>query len=823
MRASGRSTLLTTRITGRRASSALRRTNRVCGSGPSLASTRSSTPSTIVSPRSTSPPKSAWPGVSTMFSLTPLWRTAVFLARIVMPFSRSRSIESMTRSLTSWFSRNAPDCHSIASTSVVFPWSTWATIATLRRSSRTTVWRLLGMTRLRLRGGRRHTARDEHDREREAAERHLGQARAERRAEPVAQQRPREPDEERGRQRVGADRVLDREDREADRVRADEVHREVGEEAARRGLVAREQKHRRDAVERRRGAEEAAEEARDRGGAGDRAPRRRRVDRPRDQCRGDHRHDAGGDLDVGRVDGVEDRDAEPQTRHRAADQQRDASWRGRPPEADRDGDPRDEREREVHRDDEAQGVSVEQQERRGDERVAEAGDAAEERRERDDDAAEDELHRRGSAGARQTRDVRAGLVVEPRRRAGGRVLVHAPGSCGRRDRDVAAGVAQHPLEQRLRPGLDAERAQRLEVAVARRARDEAAPAAERAHDDDAEPELVGERQDLALDLALVRVVGDLDRRYPPAAHDARKLAERRRAVVRRTDRDDGAAVAGVLEQRQALLPVNEVVDLVQVDATAVPAERALHLALGLGVVGRPDLRRDDRLGAPLAQPLAEHALGLAVHGGGVDEARAAVERLADDRLRFAFRLRAADVERLPRSHPDGRDGEAARRAERALLDGRRTRAHGRAATLAVPRRTGCGQAKRSPTAMASPGNSGEVSAEPSPSRLSPDWRTTVTERAAGSTSHSSRTPAWRYWRRFGPRSLARVEGESTSMTRSGTVSMAPGPIGGSRPAAHHATSGARKASPTRTRTSVRTRPARLSSDCQARMRCATSI
>ena len=62
MRASGRSTLLTTRITGSRASSALRSTKRVCGSGPSEASTSSSTPSTIVSPRSTSPPKSAWPG-----------------------------------------------------------------------------------------------------------------------------------------------------------------------------------------------------------------------------------------------------------------------------------------------------------------------------------------------------------------------------------------------------------------------------------------------------------------------------------------------------------------------------------------------------------------------------------------------------------------------------------------------------------------------------------------------------------------------------------------------------------------------------------------
>src|SRR3954447_4968314 len=55
---------------------------------------------------------------------------------MVMPFSRSRSIESITRSATSAPSRKAPDCQSIASTSVVLPWSTCATIATLRRSLR---------------------------------------------------------------------------------------------------------------------------------------------------------------------------------------------------------------------------------------------------------------------------------------------------------------------------------------------------------------------------------------------------------------------------------------------------------------------------------------------------------------------------------------------------------------------------------------------------------------------------------------------------------------------------------------------------------------
>ena len=48
-------------------------TKRVCGIGPSTASTSSSTPSTMLSTRSTSPPKSAWPGVSTML----MWRAAV--------------------------------------------------------------------------------------------------------------------------------------------------------------------------------------------------------------------------------------------------------------------------------------------------------------------------------------------------------------------------------------------------------------------------------------------------------------------------------------------------------------------------------------------------------------------------------------------------------------------------------------------------------------------------------------------------------------------------------------------------------------------------
>src|SRR5258707_10377871 len=128
-----------TTIGFRPSSNAFFNTKRVCGIGPSAASTSSRQPSAILSTRSTSPPKSAWPGVSMMLILTPLYITAVFLARIVMPRSRSRSFESMMSSPTCWLSRKTLLCLSRPSTSVVLPWSTCAMIATLRISRRTRV------------------------------------------------------------------------------------------------------------------------------------------------------------------------------------------------------------------------------------------------------------------------------------------------------------------------------------------------------------------------------------------------------------------------------------------------------------------------------------------------------------------------------------------------------------------------------------------------------------------------------------------------------------------------------------------------------------
>src|SRR5579864_9010755 len=57
---------------------------------------------------------------------------AVFFARMVMPRSRSNSFESITRSTWCSLERKVPLCCSMASTSVVLPWSTCAMMAMLR-------------------------------------------------------------------------------------------------------------------------------------------------------------------------------------------------------------------------------------------------------------------------------------------------------------------------------------------------------------------------------------------------------------------------------------------------------------------------------------------------------------------------------------------------------------------------------------------------------------------------------------------------------------------------------------------------------------------
>src|SRR5215472_6498642 len=69
-----------------------------------------------------------------MLIFVPRKNSAVFFARMVMPRSRSSSFESITRSTTASLARKMPLCFSMASTSVVLPWSTCAMMAMLRIS-----------------------------------------------------------------------------------------------------------------------------------------------------------------------------------------------------------------------------------------------------------------------------------------------------------------------------------------------------------------------------------------------------------------------------------------------------------------------------------------------------------------------------------------------------------------------------------------------------------------------------------------------------------------------------------------------------------------
>ena len=108
---------------------ALPKTNLVCGIGPSEASVSNITPSAIQRTRSTSPPKSAWPGVSIILIFVCFQIIDVGLAKIVIPLSFSRS--PLSSSLSSIFSLvlNIPLCLKIESIKVVLPWSTWAIMA----------------------------------------------------------------------------------------------------------------------------------------------------------------------------------------------------------------------------------------------------------------------------------------------------------------------------------------------------------------------------------------------------------------------------------------------------------------------------------------------------------------------------------------------------------------------------------------------------------------------------------------------------------------------------------------------------------------------
>ena len=129
--ADGRSILLTTGTISRSFSIARYAFASVCASIPCAASTTSTAPSHACSERETSYVKSTWPGVSIRLSSCPFHWTRTACALIVIPRSRSSSIESSSWSRISR-SETVSVSWRIRSASVDLPWSMCAMIEKLR-------------------------------------------------------------------------------------------------------------------------------------------------------------------------------------------------------------------------------------------------------------------------------------------------------------------------------------------------------------------------------------------------------------------------------------------------------------------------------------------------------------------------------------------------------------------------------------------------------------------------------------------------------------------------------------------------------------------
>jgi hypothetical protein len=197
--------------------------------------------------------------------------------------------------------------------------------------------------------------------------------------------------------------------------------------------------------------------------------------------------------------------------------------------------------------------------------------------------------------------------------------------------------------------------------------------------DHRDPAVRGERQQALLRLAVEDVVGELHEVERLGAHDPLQLPVP--PAVRRGDADmaHAAGRALLLEHRQMLLPIDQIVHLHQIEAIEAPERLALaHLGGAVAEDRRPDLGgREKGRGAlhPLQAP-ADDRFGRAVHGRAVDHAAALVEeRLQHGRPVAAQTLVLADIEGDPGAHADGGNAHPARR-DRAGTDriaGRRDR------------------------------------------------------------------------------------------------------------------------------------------------------
>jgi len=177
-------------------------------------------------------------------------------------------------------------------------------------------------------------------------------------------------------------------------------------------------------------------------------------------------------------------------------------------------------------------------------------------------------------------------------------------------------------------------------------------ALERAHHEDADAEVVGQRQQLALGVAAQGVVGDLHHVQAAAPHQARQVREGRLLVMGGAHRPHLARGLETLQEAQLGGHVDQVVDLVDVDGPVQP-QRVLGLGPARLWIGGPDLGGHQHPVADAGQGLPQGLLGAAVHGRGVEK----VDAGGEGRLHQGAAA-LGGVEGAPGAHPDGGHADA---------------------------------------------------------------------------------------------------------------------------------------------------------------------
>jgi hypothetical protein len=218
-------------------------------------------------------------------------------------------------------------------------------------------------------------------------------------------------------------------------------------------------------------------------------------------------------------------------------------------------------------------------------------------------------------------------------------------------------VGDDELEEHLRPVRAVDLARPPGQPPAAHAIEEVA-AVERPVGDDGDAALGGEREQPPLGVAVGEAVGELHEVERFAAH--RPLELRVATSVRSSEADvtNPALLLPFLQRAQVHRPVDEVVDLHQVEALDAPQlARAFHLPDAGAAADDPDLGGRKHLAASpqFREQLADHRLRRAVHRRRIDEGPAAVEERAQHRCERGAPLRvASSVKGQPGADADHR-------------------------------------------------------------------------------------------------------------------------------------------------------------------------